>query len=251
MTAGSSLPHYDVCGIPISALGPAEAAQQIVQAAIARRTLETHLCNAYTLSLVDSDDLLRASLLRADLNLPDGAPVAWLGRRQGTNGPVRGPGLVGEVVNQGRTSGLQHYYFGAGPGVAAAMAASLESRFPGAQTAGTESPPFGALSDLDVKTTAERIHDTDADVVWIGLGTPRQDYLVPRLGTHLDMPIVPVGAAFDFWAGNVAEAPRVLHGTGLEWVHRLASEPKRLWRRYLLGNPRFVLSVIRHKLASR
>ena len=206
-----------------------------------------HLCNAYTLSLVDSDEELRDTLARADLNLPDGTPVAWLGRRHGTTGPVRGPGLVGEVVDMGRSEGLRHFYFGAGPGVAEAMATNLADRYPGALTAGTESPPFGPMTDVDVKAAAERIREADTHVAWIGLGTPRQDYLVPRLAEHLDIPVIPVGAAFDFWAGNVPEAPRWMHGSGLEWTYRLAAEPQRLWRRYLLGNPRFVASAIRHR----
>jgi N-acetylglucosaminyldiphosphoundecaprenol N-acetyl-beta-D-mannosaminyltransferase len=84
-------------------------------------------------------------------------------------------------------------------------------------------------------------------VLWIGLGTPRQDYLVHLLAPQLSIPVVPVGAAFDFWSGAIKEAPRVLQGTGLEWVYRLAKEPRRLWRRYLLGNPRFVLSAWRHR----
>jgi N-acetylglucosaminyldiphosphoundecaprenol N-acetyl-beta-D-mannosaminyltransferase len=245
---GHGGPSYDVCGVDIAALTPEAAARRIVDAAAAAERLEAHLCNAYTLSLVDSDLDLREALERADLNLPDGTPVAWLGRRHGTDGPVRGPGLVGDVVDLGRSEYLRHYYFGAAPGVAQAMAENLEKRYPGAITAGVECPPFDDLDDVEVKETAERIHDAEAQVVWIGLGTPRQDYLVPRLATYLDMPVIPVGAAFDFWAGNVAEAPQVLHGTGLEWVHRLASEPNRLWRRYLLGNPRFVASAARHRV---
>jgi N-acetylglucosaminyldiphosphoundecaprenol N-acetyl-beta-D-mannosaminyltransferase len=194
---------------------------------------------------------LREALLRADLNLADGTPVAWLGRRHGTDGPVRGPSLVGDVVDAGRSRNLRHFYFGAAPGVAQQMAAQLETHYPGALTAGVESPPFGPLGDSDVKEVADRIRESGANIVWIGLGTPRQDHLVPRLAAHLDMPVIPVGAAFDFWAGNVAEAPAWLHGTGLEWLHRLAAEPKRLWRRYLLGNPRFVLTHLKWWIKSR
>ena len=96
-----------------------------------------------------------------------------------------------------------------------------------------------------------RIVDSGATIVWVGIGTPRQDYLVPRLGSRLDIVIVPVGAAFDFWSGRVPEAPAALHGSGVEWAYRLSREPRRLWRRYLFGNPRFVLAVARHVLRRR
>jgi N-acetylglucosaminyldiphosphoundecaprenol N-acetyl-beta-D-mannosaminyltransferase len=245
--AGHGGTTYYVCGVAIAAVTPIAAARRIVTAAALGHRLEVHLCNAYTLSLVDSDPRLRSALERSDLNLPDGTPVAWLGRRRGTDGPVRGPGLVGDVVDLGRTHGLRHYYLGAAPGVAAAMAMKLEATYPGAITASTESPPFSSMDDTALDDAAGRIRAASAHVVWVGLGTPRQDHLVPRLASRLELPVIPVGAAFDFWAGKVTEAPKWLHGTGLEWAHRLASEPRRLWRRYLLGNPRFVASAISHR----
>jgi N-acetylglucosaminyldiphosphoundecaprenol N-acetyl-beta-D-mannosaminyltransferase len=107
-------------------------------------------------------------------------------------------------------------------------------------------PPFRDLEPVEVRDLARRIERTSAQIVWIGLGTPRQDYLVPQLAAHLNVPVVPVGAAFDFWAGRIREAPRFLRSSGFEWMHRLASEPRRLWRRYLLGNPRFLFSATRH-----
>jgi N-acetylglucosaminyldiphosphoundecaprenol N-acetyl-beta-D-mannosaminyltransferase len=108
-------------------------------------------------------------------------------------------------------------------------------------------PPFRRLADDDLSALAERVRASGANVLWVGLGTPRQDYLVHELARAVSMPVLPVGAAFDFWAGAVTEAPVILHGSGLEWTHRLASEPRRLWRRYLLGNPRFLLSAWRHR----
>jgi N-acetylglucosaminyldiphosphoundecaprenol N-acetyl-beta-D-mannosaminyltransferase len=237
---------YSVCGVPIAALDTVRAAAEIVDSAIAEDSLQVHLCNAYTLSLVDSDDRMRAALLAADLNLADGAPVAWMGRATGAAGPVRGAELVGEVWRQGRGR-VRHYLYGGKDGVADEMAAALRQRTPDAVVAGTETPPFRTLTDADLDAVAERVRASGANILWIGLGTPRQDYLVHRLSESLSMPIVPVGAAFDFWSGAIKEAPRVLHGSGLEWLHRLVSEPRRLWRRYLLGNPRFLLTAWRHR----
>lgn len=237
---------YRVCGIEISAMSPATAAASLVNAARERRAMQVHLCNAYTLSLVDSDPKLRSALLQSDLNLPDGAPVARLGKRKGTRGPVRGPGLVGDVATLGVTSELRHFLYGGKRGVAGLMSAGLEAHAPGIKVVGHETPPFRPVTDVELASLAQRIELSGADIVWIGVGTPNQDYLVPRLAQLLRSPVVPVGAAFDFWSGAVSEAPKWLHGSGFEWLHRLASEPRRLWRRYLIGNPRFVVSALRH-----
>lgn len=246
MTRDPARPAGRVCGVTISAMPLADAARAIVAAATNRARLEVHLCNAYTLSLVDRDEQLRAALQQADLNLPDGAPVAWLLRRHGARGPVRGPALVPAVATLGAANGLRHYLWGGEQGVAEGVADRLRSLDPAITIAGCETPSYDELEDDDLQALAARIRAAEAHVLWVGLGTPRQDHLVHRLGPLLKCPVVPVGAAFDFLAGRVSEAPSWLHGSGFEWLYRLAREPRRLWRRYLLGNPRFVLSAVRH-----
>jgi len=238
--------NYRVCGVRIAALTPLDAAEQIARRAAAGESVQTHLCNAFTLSLVDTDTRLAAALALADLNLPDGTPVAWLGRGHGLRQPVRGPALVGDTVDVGRQYGLRHFLLGGAPGVADAMATQLQAHAPGTDIVGTESPPFCELDPEYLRGAATRIQACRANVVWIGLGTPLQDYLVPRLAREVTAAIVPVGAAFDFWAGTVTQAPEWMHGTGLEWLHRLGTEPQRLWRRYLIGNPRFIVSAVKH-----
>lgn len=240
------VPTYVVCAVPITALDAEGAAARIVADALSGTSCQVHLCNAYTLSLVDQDPEMREALLAADLNLADGTPVAWMGRRSGMTGPVRGADLVGRVARLGAGS-VKHYLYGGKPGVAEEMAARLARVVPDLRVVGTESPPFTEISDEHLAGLVERVRASGASVVWIGLGTPRQDYLVHRLAVSLPMPIVPVGAAFDFWAGAVKEAPKRVQGSGLEWVYRLATEPRRLWRRYLLGNPRFLWSAWRHR----
>lgn len=238
---------YTVCGVEIAAITPTAAVGAVIDGALSGSPFEVHLCNAYTLSLVDGDHKLRESLVGADLNLPDGTPVAWLGRRLGVREPVRGLGLMLGVVRAGAVSGsLRHYLYGGHAGVADAVAEQLRLRVPGAQIVGFEAPPFTDLDDEEIAALASRIQATRANIVWVGLGTPRQDYLVPRLAPHLAAAIVPVGAAYDFLAGRLAEAPTWTQGHGLEWLHRLSVEPRRLWRRYLFGNPRFVISAIKH-----
>ena len=212
------LPSFKVCGVPIALVGRAEATEKIVEAARGGFYLPAHLCNSYTLSLVDSDPRLREALL-GGFNIADGTPVAWIGRRHGLTAPVRGADLVADVCS--RNAGeLRHFLYGGAPGVAAAMAANLSART-GAVFVGVESPPFGEVSTQDLEELAARVVDTGADVLWVGLGTPKQDYVVADMGKLVRCPVVPVGAAFDFFAGTVAEAPKWMHGSGLEWIHRL------------------------------
>ena len=237
---------YDVCSVQISVVDTSGAANRIVRDAVEHRSCQVHLCNAFTLSLVDQDDELRTALAHADLNLADGTPVAMMGRKLGMKGPVRGSELVREVATLAGGQ-VRHYLYGGKEGVAELMADELRHQVPGFVVAGTESPPFTPITEEHLDGLVERVRASGATLVWIGLGTPRQDYLVHRLSDRLPMPIIPVGAAFDFWSGAVREAPRFVHGTGLEWVYRLVAEPKRLWRRYLIGNPRFLLSAWRHR----
>lgn len=248
---GTNVRTYDVCGIGIAALTPAEAAATLVRAAADDQPFEVHLCNAYTLSLVDRDPRLAASLRRAHLNLPDGTPVAWLGRRLGIRRPVRGPGLVRAVAEAGAGAGARHYFYGGAAGVAQQLAEHLKVQVPEVEVVGWESPPFGEPSETDLDRAASRVRESGANLLWVGMGTPRQDYLVPPLAQRTGTVVVPVGAAFDFLTGRVKESPQALHNTGLEWVYRLATEPRRLWSRYLLGNPRFLRNAVRHKVQQR
>jgi N-acetylglucosaminyldiphosphoundecaprenol N-acetyl-beta-D-mannosaminyltransferase len=245
-TTPPGVQRYAVCGIPITDLDVLAAAKLIIRHAAVGKSFQVHLCNAFTLSLVDRDPLMREALLAADLNLPDGAPVAWMGRGMSYRGPVRGPGLVNAVATAG-IGVARHYLWGGKEGVAEGMAEGLRAAVPSVEIVGTETPPFGQPTDDELFGLADRVRASSANMVWIGVGTPRQDYIVHRLAPLLDMPIVPVGAAFDFWAGTVREAPAFLHGSGLEWVYRFSREPGRLWRRYLIGNPQFVMSAWRHR----
>jgi N-acetylglucosaminyldiphosphoundecaprenol N-acetyl-beta-D-mannosaminyltransferase len=237
---------YSVCGVEIARCSLSEAVGIILDAARSGQPLQAHLCNTYTLSLVDSDPVLRSALLSADLNLADGAPVAWLGRRFGMRGPVRGPNLLRAVAEHGRAYGVRHYFYGGAPAVAASVAERLSAEFDGLLVAGVESPAYREPSASDLDSLAKNLSDSHASILWLGLGTPRQDYVVPEITSRSGLVVVPVGAAFDFIAGTVREAPLALQGYGLEWTYRLASEPRRLWRRYLVGGPRFARAALQH-----
>lgn len=192
----------------------------------------------------DSTDYRRI-LNRGDLNLPDGLPVAWVLRRLGCETDrIAGTDGFRLLCDWGCRRGVRHFLYGGSPSVLRDLQLRLERDFLGIAIAGAISPPFRPLSDDELERDAAEIRDSGADLVWIGLGTPKQDLVAERLrALHAAPVILCVGAAFDFVAGEKRRAPRWMQQTGLEWLFRLGSEPRRLWRRYLIGNPRFVLGV--------
>lgn len=232
------------CGVRIDAWDLDAAA-----AALTRRpgAAAVHLCNAYTLSLARGDPSFAALLNRGDANFADGMPLVWIGKRLGLRDMSRvyGPDLMTEVMDRGRESGLRHYLYGSTPEVVAELGRRLRVRFPGVSIVGEESPPFRPLAPEEEQATAARISAARPDVVWVGLGTPKQDAFVDVFRDRVEAPLVTVGAAFDFHAGTLRQAPRWMQDHGLEWGFRLAAEPRRLWRRYLVGNARFLTGVIR------
>lgn len=233
------------CTVRVDAVAQQEAVNRVVEWPSG---LVLHLCNSYTLALARKDEAYAAMLNEADLNLPDGTPLAWLGKRAGIPGfqrATRGPDLMRQALIQGRERGLRHFLYGSTPEVLELLQAEIEQFAPGALVVGAESPPFGDQDEDAFAAAAARMEAAGADVVWVGLGTPRQDWAAAALGRHLDAVIVPVGAAFDFLAGTKREAPAFLRDSGLEWVFRLMTEPRRLWRRYLVGNVGFLWGILR------
>lgn len=243
-------------GVPIAAVPPARAVDYVIEqglSSVDRGTgLDVHLCNAYTLALADGDDDYRAMLSRASANFPDGTPVVWANRLLHRDAAVahervRGPGLFLDVFDAGQERGLKHYLLGSTPDVLAALEQNLRERYPRADIVGVESPPFRALTEQEQAEQAGRLRASGAHVVWVGLGTPKQDWECARLRELVPAVFVAVGAAFDFAAGTKSVAPQWMQDNGLEWVHRLASEPRRLWKRYLFGNTRFVYAAARRR----
>ena len=241
----SVAPSYIVCGVRIDALAPHEACAALVEAKFGRPRA-VHLCNAYTLSLARRDERFRDLLNRGDLNFADGHPVAAIGRRRGHHHleqRVYGPDLMLATVDAGRAVGVRHYFYGGSEPVLEALLTTLTGRFPGLEIAGAEAPPFRELTDAERTAARRRITDARPDLVWVGLGTPRQDSWVDAERDQLGTTLVAIGAAFDFLAGAKRQAPRWMQDAGLEWAFRLGSEPRRLWRRYLIGNSVFLAGV--------
>ncbi len=178
----------------------------------------------------------------AGLVTPDGMPLVWLGRlRRQPIDRVYGPDLLLATCERTATKGVRHYFLGGAPGVPELLAEKLRQRFPALVVAGTCSPPFRPLSEEEDRELCARIDDAHADIVWVGFGAPKQERWMAAHRDRLAAPVlIGVGAAFDFHAGLKSQAPRFLQRSGLEWLYRLATEPRRLWKRYLINNPWFL-----------
>jgi N-acetylglucosaminyldiphosphoundecaprenol N-acetyl-beta-D-mannosaminyltransferase len=239
---------FRCCGVRVDAVTMDDALDRLRAFTEVGSGHAVHLCNAWTLALARRDPSLAEALNRGDLNLADGAPVAWVGRRVGfahLRQRVCGPDLLLATARAGLPWGLRHYLYGATPDVARALAIRLNNLNPGIQIVGVESPPFRPLTRTEETDLVERVGQARADLVWVGLGTPLQDLFIDRFRDRLAATLIAVGAAFDFLAGTKRRAPSWMQDHSLEWAFRLATEPRRLWRRYLIGNAVFLSGVAR------
>lgn len=228
------------------------AARAVVERAL-ERTPGSYVCLTNVHTTVESQRVegLRSAVEGAFLSVPDGKPLAWILRRRGHRSAqqIRGAELMPLVAAAGREAALRHFIYGGPPGVAEAAGRALTDQVPGAQVVGTASPLFAPIERWPLEGLQAQLRDTRPHVLWLGLGAPKQEMWMARVAGRLDVPVmIGVGAALDFLAGSKRAAPRFLIGMGLEWLFRLATEPRRLWRRYLIGNTRFLYLLAREAL---
>jgi N-acetylglucosaminyldiphosphoundecaprenol N-acetyl-beta-D-mannosaminyltransferase len=201
-----------------------------------------------------ADSELRGIHNLAGLVTPDGMPLVWIGRLQGHRqmDRVYGPDLMLALCERSVPRGYRNYFYGGAASVPEQLAEGLQSRFPGLQVSGTYSPPFRPLTPDEDADVVTKINAAQSDIVWVGLGTPKQERWMAAHVGRIDAPVLlGVGAAFDFHTGRLPQAPNWMRRSGLEWCFRLLTEPKRLWRRYLSNNPRFVALVLLQGLGLR
>jgi N-acetylglucosaminyldiphosphoundecaprenol N-acetyl-beta-D-mannosaminyltransferase len=244
----------NVLGVSVSAVNMPSAVDDI-RAAIQDR-VGGYICVTGVHGVMESqrDPALRSIHNSAWLVVPDGMPLVWLSRAAGHRhvGRVYGPDLMLEVCAQSVEWGARHYFYGGNEGVPEDLANRLSERFPGLQVAGTFSPPFRSLSEDEDREIVDMVNAQSPDIVWVGLSTPKQERWMAEHVGRLTAPVMlGVGAAFDFHAGLKPQAPRWMQRSGLEWLFRLATEPRRLWRRYLRNNPTFVALIVAQKLGLR
>lgn len=238
--------RVDVLGVHVSAINMPMALDEIT------RWIDDgeqhYVCVTGVHGVMESqrDPVLREIHNRSGLTTPDGMPMVWAAHRAGAEQVTRvyGPDLMLELCALAVDREWSSFFYGGKPGVAEQLAARLQERFPGLAVAGCHSPPFRELDDAERDAEAEMINSSGADLVWVGLSTPKQErWMASAVGRVRSPVLLGVGAAFDIHAGLVAQAPLWMQRSGLEWAFRLGTEPRRLWRRYLSNNPRFVAQI--------
>ncbi|WP_420488629.1 WecB/TagA/CpsF family glycosyltransferase [Microbacterium atlanticum] len=201
------------------------------------------------------DDAEYATLVQTrGISFADGTPIAALirlRRRDKASAHVRGPSAFEYALRRSAGRDVRHFFIGATPDTLTKLQEVVESRFPQALVVGTWAPPFGPLTGAIEDEAVARIEASGANLVWVGMGSPRQDFASDRIARRCGVMAAGVGAAFDFMAGTVPEAPPALRKLGLEWFFRLLTEPRRLWRRYLVGNTRFLAIAAQSSRMSR
>jgi N-acetylglucosaminyldiphosphoundecaprenol N-acetyl-beta-D-mannosaminyltransferase len=256
---GAAPPCRDVLDVPLALLDY-DATLDWVDATIAARS-RGYICVAatHTVMACREDPELRAAVTGADFTVPDGQPLVWALKLLGQpiEDRVYGPELMDRSCARAAGSGQRIYlYGGRNPGALAQLARVLRLRHPGIKLVGGYAPPFRELDSEEEARIAADINAARPDVVWVGIGVPKQEKWMARMRDRLDAPVlIGVGAAFDFHAGLVPQAPAAMQRLGLEWLFRLVQEPRRLWRRYLRYNPRFVAGfggqLVRERLLRR
>lgn len=209
------------------------------------------ICNSHSVVTAGQDPVFREVVANADMATPDGAPVAWMLRRLGHAAQVRinGPDLMWRHCAVAAERGTPIYLYGGMQATLDLLQQRLRSAFPGLVIAGAYSPPFRPLTEEEDAAVVAEINASGAGVVWVGLGCPKQELWMAAHRGRVNAVMVGVGAAFDYHAGTVARAPLWMQHSGFEWAHRLSSEPRRLWKRYLVTNTLFVVGAARQLLS--
>jgi N-acetylglucosaminyldiphosphoundecaprenol N-acetyl-beta-D-mannosaminyltransferase len=220
-----------------------EGAVGVIEGWITRREAQyVCVCGMHGVMECQRDEQLRRVHNAAGMVTTDGMPLVWLCRVKGQRRAERvyGPDLMLALCARSEATGYRHFFYGASPAVLDALTARLQARFPALRVAGTYAPPFRPLNPAEDAEIVERIRQSASDIVWVGLSTPKQERWMAEHVERLGGPVlIGVGAAFDFHSGRKRQAPRWMQRSGLEWLFRLLSEPRRLYRRYLLNIPLF------------
>lgn len=236
--------RVNTLGVGVCHVSMNEAVEETIRLAKSGAARYVCVSNVHTVMMCQSDPEYRRIHNEAAMVTPDGRPLGWFQQLKGLNQKERvyGPDLMLAVCERSTTEGLSHYFYGGKEGVPEKLAQVMQDRFPGFKVAGCYSPPFRPPTPEEDEAEVKMINDSGADIIWVGLGAPKQELW---MGRHVDRikpsVMLGVGAAFDFHTGTVRQAPKWMQRNGLEWLFRLWVEPRRMWRRYLYNNPAFLV----------
>ena len=243
----------NVLGSPIDVLSHEGALNRIAHWAAGRESRYICITNAHSLVTATQEPEFAEVVRRADMSTPDGVSVTWMLRWQGAPDQRRltGPDLMWQYCEQAASRGEGIFLYGSSPDTLERLQCRLRAAFPGLVIAGALSPPFRPLTAEEDEAQVRLINASGASTVWVGLGCPKQERWMAAHRGRIQAVMVGVGAAFDFHAGTIRRAPVWMQNIGLEWLHRVMSEPRRLWRRYLVTNTLFVVKAARQLLHRR
>lgn len=241
----------NILGVGVSAINMDMALETIDGWCRSREAQYVCVRDAHGVILSQRDKMLRQIHNSAGLVTPDGMPLVWLLKLAGYYyaDRVYGPDLMQAVLGTSCEAGYSHFLYGGTEAVLAKLRRNLEHKFPGIRIVGSYAPPFRSLTPDEDLETVRQINASGADICWVGLSTPKQEYWMATHRGKLSPPVlIGVGAAFDFLSGTKQQAPRFIQRSGFEWLYRLATEPRRLWKRYMHTVPLFAFLVLCQKL---
>jgi N-acetylglucosaminyldiphosphoundecaprenol N-acetyl-beta-D-mannosaminyltransferase len=239
------MPRANLLGIGISAITMAEAISETDN--LIKQNGKGYICvtGVHGIMVAQQDALFQRILNESFLTTPDGMPTVWVGRHQGfALERVYGPDFMRDFCMYSVGQGYRHFFYGGSQGVAQALKVSMEKMTPGLKVVGTYTPPFRPLTPSEFDELQSLVEQTDPDIMWIGLSTPKQERFMAEYLDKLNVRVmVGVGAAFDIHTGRIKSAPAWIGKIGMQWLHRLLQERKRLWKRYLINNPKFLWMI--------
>ena len=243
----------DVLDVPVDSLSFTDAQDRVMGWGHARQSRYVVLANVHVVVTASQEADFRSVVTVADMTTPDGAPVAMMLRKLGRpeQERVSGPDLTWALLGRCESEALPVYFFGSTRDTLALLADRVVKAFPKLVVVGYESPPFRQLTALEDEEVVQRINASGTGLVFVGLGCPKQEYWMLAHRGRVNAVMLGVGAAFDFHAGTVTRAPAWMRAYGLEWLHRLLSEPRRLWKRYLITNSLFIVGAIQQLIRRR
>ena len=244
----------NILGVGISVTNYAEVVEHVIAAANERRSLLVSACAVHVVMAAVDDPAFAAALNHFDIVAPDGQPVRWglsWTRQAKLRERVYGPTLMHEICQAAASAKLPIYLYGSRERTLQLLAARLPTLAKGLRIAGWRAGRFRPLSTAEQASDARAIAESGARIVFVGMGAPRQEWWLFHMRERVQLPMLAVGAAFDFHAGLLAQAPTILQNAGLEWLFRLTREPARLWRRYLTVTPRYLPLIATQALGLR
>lgn len=252
--AEAPFPRVNVLGVGVHAINMQQAVNFLLDAVARRKKGYVCVTGVHGIMEAQHSCRLRQTLNESLLTTPDGMPTVWVGKIGGHKQMDRvfGPDLMLNVCRESVRRGFTHFLYGGAPGVAEDLKRNLEARFPGLRVVGTYTPPFHPLSMEEHIELVQQVNDAKPDIIWVGLSTPKQErFMAEYVSIFNTSLMLGVGAAFDMHTGRMSDSPDWVKKSGMQWAHRLLQDPRRLWKRYLVNNPKFLMAVSAQLLGLR